>query len=77
LTEETFLLAVQARKHFLLKKGGARQAGSKIFCPFGVSKSFLVLFLKKELLPFFYLLHLWPRLRMSQTQGNLVQGNDK
>jgi hypothetical protein len=36
------------------------------------NKSFLVLFLKKELLPFFPQQHLWSRSGMSQTQGNLV-----
>jgi hypothetical protein len=36
------------------------------------NKSFLVLFLKKELLPFFSQPHLWSRWGMSQTQGSLV-----
>jgi hypothetical protein len=37
-----------------------------------MNKSFLVLFLKKELLPFFSQPHLWTRSGMSQIQGKLV-----
>jgi hypothetical protein len=36
------------------------------------NKSFLVLFLKKELHPCFVQPHLWSRSGISQTQGNLV-----
>jgi hypothetical protein len=37
-----------------------------------IIKSFLVLFLKKELLSFFSQPHLWLRSGKRQTQGNLV-----
>jgi hypothetical protein len=64
-----------ARKHFFLKKEAktlalltyaAGQRESLII------KSFLVLFLKKELLPFFSQQHLWSRSGMGQAQGSLV-----
>jgi hypothetical protein len=59
-----------ARKHFFLKK----EAKTFAYLAYAlgqrerlINKSFLVLFLKKELLPFLVQPHLWSRSGMSQT----------
>jgi hypothetical protein len=64
-----------ARKHFFLKK----EAKTFAYLAYAVGqrerliiKSFLVLFLKKELLPFLFQSHLWSRSGMSQAHANLV-----
>jgi hypothetical protein len=59
-----------ARKHFFLKKEAKTFA--RLAYALGqrerlIIKSFLVLFLKKELLPFCFEPHLWSRSGMSQT----------
>jgi hypothetical protein len=64
-----------ARKHLFLKKEAktfahlAYAVGQRERL---INKSFLVLFLKKELLAFLSQPRLWSRWGMSQTQGNLV-----
>jgi hypothetical protein len=64
-----------ARKHFFLKK----EAKTFAYLTYALGqrerliiKSFLVLFLKKELLPCLSQPQLWSRSGMGETQGNLV-----
>jgi hypothetical protein len=64
-----------ARQHFFLKKEAKTFA--HLAYALGqrerlINKSFLLLFLKKELLPCLSQPHLWSRWGMSRTQGNLV-----
>jgi hypothetical protein len=65
-----------ARKHFFLKKEAKTFA--HLAYALGqrerlINKSFLVLFFKKELLPFFVRSQLWSRSGMSQAQANRVR----